>query len=235
MALEGLKEKLKESWADLSSKVQENSAFNNLREKFEGQTPTVQRAVIYGSVAAIAIFLLSIPWSYINSSNDALESFNENRTLIEGLLHASRAAKEPSPLPPVTSADALKGRIETLLRENRLVPEQLGEMQPLPNRPAKDLAPAVVDQAGLAVQLKKLNVEQIVAISQQLQGLGQGIKLIGLDVNQTAGQTHYYDMVARVVSFGLPPVVIESDPSEKPGKKSNRRAPVRKSEEEGGE
>jgi hypothetical protein len=231
LAFEGLKEKLKDFWADLSSKIQENPTFNNLRERFESQTPTVQRAIIYGGAALVVLMLLSFPWSYISESQDLLSQFEDNRGLIQGLLRASRSVKEPPPLPPPMPADMLRVRIDGIIRENRLNPDQIGEIANLPDKPSKDLAPAVVVQTGLAVQLKRLNLDQIMAISHAFQTMGPGTKLMGLDVNQSAGQTHYYDMIARVVNFALPEVKIEETPEGAKSKKGAGKKAAPKDEE----
>jgi len=231
LAFEGTKDKLKDAWSDFSSKIQEQSWFNNLREKFEEQSPPAQRAIVAAAIVLFSLFLLSFPYSYISSSQDYMSIFETNRTLIQGLLHASRAAKEPSPLPPPLPAEALKQRVEGALRENRLVSEQIGEIANLPDRPAKDLSPAAVIQAGIAVQAKKLNVSQLVAVNLSLQNLGPGIKLMGLDIVQTTGQTHYYDMVARVVSFGLPQINFEAD-APGGGKQTVRRPSLPKIDDE---
>lgn len=213
MAFEGLRDKLKEQWADLSAKIQESSAFNTLRETFESQTPPVQKAIIGVGCALAVLFVLSFPYGYLSQSDEYMTIFEENRVLIQGLLRASRAAKEPSPLPADGSSDSIKSRVDNILRENQLIPEQIGEMQPLPDSPAKDLAPPAVRQAGLTVQLKKLNLRQVVAVNVAFQNMGLGIKLIGLDIVQSADQTHYYDVVARIVAFSLPQITFDSDPS----------------------
>lgn len=236
MAFEGLKEKFKDSWSDLSSKVQENATFNNIREKFEEQSARNQRLIVAGLFLIIGLFLMSFPFGYISESNDTMTSFEENRSLIQGLLHASRAAKEPSPLPTPSPPEMLKSRVEAILKENRLVVDQMGEMQFMPDHPAKDLAPAAVIQSGLAVQIKKINVEQIMLLGHQLQNMGPGIKLMGFDVVQSPGQTHYYDMIVRVVSFALPQMTLDADVPSKGGKKgSTRRGQPKKTDEETGE
>jgi hypothetical protein len=234
MAFEGIKETLKDNWADLSSKIQENSAFNNLREKFESQSPTIQKAIMGGAVVLIVFFLFSFPWSYISSANENMSQFEENRGLIQGLLHASRAAKEPSPLPPAMDQGALRARVDMILKDQRLIPEQIGEITPLPDRPAKDLVPAVVSQTGLVVQLKKLNLDQIIALSNQFQSMSAGTKLMGIDMIQSPGQTHYYDMIVRIVNFALPQMSISDAEPEKPGKGKKPRA-KRGGDEETGE
>ncbi len=223
MAFENLREQLKEQWGDLSAKIQESPAFNSLREKFEEQTPTVQRAILAGSTALVALFLLSFPYGYWSASSDYMTQFEENRQMIQGLLRASRSAKTPSPLPPPIEADSLRGRVEAILRTNRLLPEQIGEMQAMPHPPVKGI-PATVIQNGLAVQIKKVNLTQIIALGNQLQNMGSGTKLMGLDIVQSAGQTHYYDIIVKVVNFGLPQIA-DSGPDTEPakgGKKPSR-------------
>lgn len=222
MALERLTEQLKDQWADLSGKIQENSTFNNVREKFEAQSPAVQKAILAGLAILVFLFLISFPWGYISDAQDHMAEFEDNRQLIQGLLHASRAAKEPSPLPPPISPDMLRARIEGVLKDNRLIPEQIGEMQPMPDKPAKDFAPPVVVQTGLAVQLKNLNLDQIMVLSHELQSMSPGIKLMGVDIVQAAGQSHYYNMNARVVAFGLPAMVIEDSSGDNNGKKGGK-------------
>ncbi len=233
MAFEGLQEKLREQVADLTAKIQESSAFNSLRETYESQTPVVQKALLVGGCLFFVLIMLSFPMGYISTSNDNMVIFEENRQLIQGLLRASRAAKEPSPLPADGSTETLRAQVTSITKEFQLVPEQVGEMQPLPEGYVRDLAPPVVKQSGLAVQLKNLNLNQIVALNVAFQNIGLGTKLIGLDVIQSAGQTHYYDIVARIVMFSLPQMTFEAGPSDT-GSRSRPRAPPSRAEDDEG-
>ncbi len=233
MAFESVKEQLKDNWTELSGKIQENSTFNNLREKFESQSPSIQRAIIGALAALFVLLLLSFPMGYLSDSSDHMTEFNDNRSLLLGLLHAARTAKEPSPLPPPIEPGTLRSQIDAVLKEHRLIPDQIGEIQPLPANPAKNLAPPVVIQTGIVVQLKKLNLEQMTSLSYQLQSLGQGMKLMGIDIVQSAGQTHYYDMIARVVQFALPVIGAgEPDVESKGAKKGPKKRPAKATEEE---
>lgn len=217
MAFEGLKDRLKEQWAELSAKVQETSAFNTLREKYESQTPTVQKAILGGIAALVVLFLLSFPLGYLSTSSDNLTAFEENRSLIQGLLRASRTAKEPSPIPPPIDPMSLRSMVERVMHEKKLVPEQMGEMLPIPGDVFRG-TPAGVVVSGLAVQIKHLNLQQIIDLGTSFQNLGPGTKLVGMDIVQTTGQDHYYDMVARVANFGLPPPDLGPDPAEAGGR-----------------
>ena len=227
MAFDGLREQLSEQWADLSSKVQESPTYNNLREQFESQTPPVQKAIIGGVLTLVALFLLYIPMSYMNQSSEYLTYFEENQELINGLLKSARSAKSQAPLPPPLSEDMLRSRVDVLLRGQRLTPDQIGQIQPMPQPAAKGLISNAIEQTGVAVQLRKLNLRQIIQLANQVQNMGNGIKLMGLDVVQSSGQTHYYDMIVKVVSFGLQPVASAEDaPPERGSRRSAPRPPA---------
>lgn len=211
MNFDSLKDQLKDQWAELLGKIQENSTFQTLKEKFESLSASMQRAIILAVVFLVGLFIWSIPYSYISSSKESLATFEENREIIRDLLQASRTLKEPSPLPPSIGAEGLKSQASSIFTEMRIVPEQIGEMVPTKPNPAGNIVPAVVQQEGLAISIKKLNLRQIVEIGHRLQALSSGIRLMGLDMVRSAGQTHYYDAVFRVVSFSLP--VLNNMPS----------------------
>ncbi len=204
MAFENLRDQLKEQWADLSAKFHENPSINNLREKFESQTPVVQRAIIVGTCIFCALILLSLPYGYWSSSSDYMSQFDENRDLIQGLLKVSRIAKTTSPLPPPMDTNTLRARVDTILKSNQILQDQIGEFQDIP-RPAvpSKMVPAIVQQNGVAFQVKTITVNQLIQLSNAIQNMGPGIKLMGLDLVQSANQTHYYDVIFKLVHFGL--------------------------------
>ncbi len=222
MAFEDLREQLKDRAAEAMSKLQETSAFNTLRERYESQTPPVQKAVVAGASLLMVLIVLMWPMSYISSSSDTLAKFEENRELIQGLLRSSRSANEPAPLPPPMDSSTLKSSVDGILRQNGLLPDQIGEMNPIPESEIKGLAPPGVVTNGLTVQLKKLNVMQLIEIGNLIQNMAPGTKLYGADIVQTAATTHYYDMTLQVVNFGLPPFDTggdePADSKKKPGK-----------------
>jgi hypothetical protein len=208
LAFEGLQDQLKEKWAELSASIQESPAFNNLREQFESQTPLAQKAIVIGgSVFLVFMAIYLLPYSYISSSSTYMEQYEENRDLIKGLLKASRSVKAQSPLPVPMNTQEIRGRVDGILKANRLLPDQIGDFQDIP-QPAVSggMIPAAVIQNGVAFQLKKLNVNQIVSVTNAVQNMGNGVKLMGMDIVQSVNQTHYYDVILKVVHFGLPAI-----------------------------
>ena len=224
MAFENLREQLKEQWADLSSKIQESQTFNNLREQFESQTPQVQKLISIGSVVLVAFLLIyMLPYAYISASSANMERFEENRELIKGLLSVSRSAKTQSPLPEPMNTSEIRGRVDGVLKQNRLMPDQIGDIQDIPQPAVPTGIPASVQQNGIAFQLKKLNVKQIVSVTNAVQNMGNGTKLMGIDIVQSANQSHYYDVILKVVHFGLPRIADSTGPdAAKGGKRAIR-------------
>lgn len=237
MAFEGLNEKIKDKWADAVSALNENATFNNVREQFESQTPSVQRVIVGASSLIFVLLVLWLPWGYISTSQENMALFEENRQVIQGLLKASRLAKEPSPLPVTTTSDLFKSRIEGILRDNQLLPDQIGEIEALSARAPKELVPEIVVQTGLSVPLKRLTLNQIIGISHVLQSIDAGTKLMAMDITQSADQTHYYDVLMQVVQFSLPRVGADAPPSLKKrrGNVGGARRPPAPSDEEDGE
>lgn len=203
MAFDDLRERLRDQWLDVSAKVQESQTYNTLRERFESQTPAAQKLIIAGVVGFTALFFLSFPMSYLSSSSETLEIFEENQTLIKGLLKSARSAAAPPPLGPPISSTQLQDQLGRSLQTAQILPEQIGDMQSLPENPAGHLAPDIVQQTGIAAQVKNLNLKQIIQVTNAVQNMGPGFKLMGLDIVQSANQSYFYDIILKVVHFGL--------------------------------
>ncbi len=215
MAFEELRDRIKDQAAELWSGIQETSAYNSLREKYESQTPIVQRIILaFGALVAVLI-VLWLPLSFVFSSTDKMTQFDENRGLIVGMLHASRLGKESSPLPPPIDPGGLQMQVKGALA-SKVVPEQIGAMNQLPTEVSAKLAPPGVVSSGIVVPIRQLNLTQILGVATAMANMGAGFKLIGLDVVQTDKQSHYYDVILKVAHFGLP-MVAEVEP-ERPGK-----------------
>lgn len=204
MAFEGLRDQLKDKWADAVSAIQENPTFNSAREQFESQPRTTQQAILAGVGVLILVVILWTPYSYYSASQDNMAEFETNRQLIQGLLKAARIAKEPSPLPPAMPEAVMRSRIEGVFRNSQIPMGQVGEMASITDaKPYKGQVPNVVNQKGLMVPLKSLNLNQIITVGHGLQAITAGVKLIGMEITPSAGQTHYYDVVYRLVQFSV--------------------------------
>jgi hypothetical protein len=211
MALEDIGDRLKDQLIALWGRVQESTLYNNFKEQYDTWPTIAQKAVVFGASFLLAFMILSIPYSSIDSATTSIEEFTEYRSLLRDLLRVGRAVKEPSPLPAAIPAAELQSQVQAMLGEFGLVPEQLGGVQPLLDRPAGSLAATVIHQEGVALNLKKLNLMQVIDIGYRLQTISGGVKLTGLDMTANNDDNHYYDVSYRLVSFSLPQYGQEGD------------------------
>ncbi len=233
MNFSALTEKLRDQFLELWGRIQETSIYMSLREKYESMNPRAQSAILAGGSMLAVLFVFSFPYSYISESRDYVTSFEENRELIRDLLKASKTLKEPSPLPPGVPPEALSQDISRALEEFHLVQEQVTPAQPTGEK-VTTLVPEGVRQTGVILQLKKLNVKQIVEISHRLETLSPGVKMMGLEITENTKPSHYFDVTYKLASFS---VDVTPPPAEgKPGGKGGRPPPTPKpSDEEAGE
>lgn len=216
MNLDDLKDQLRDQANALFSRVQETSWYNSAKDQYLSLPATAQKAIAFGSGILAVVIVLMIPISYIQSADVSIEEFNENRTLLRDLMKVGRSGKEPPPLPPAIGYSDLEAQARGALTEFNLTPEQVEPSSQLNDRPAGSIVPSLISQVGLALHLKKLNLNQVVDIGYRLQSLSSGIKLMGVDIVANAEDNHYFDTVYRLVSFALP---ITPEEPEKPSER----------------
>lgn len=204
MNADDLKDQLREQFSSLWGRIQESSVYNNIKEQFEALPQAAQRAISIGAGVIVALFIVYIPFSYILAANDSIEEFNENRGLIRELLRVARFGDQAPPLPPQLSITDLQNQAQMILTELKLVPEQMGPITPLEDRPAKNLTAAMIQQAGISVSINKINLSQILDIGYRFQNINLGTKITGLEIVAHAEDNHYYNVTYKLVNFSLP-------------------------------
>lgn len=204
MNLEDLKDQLKEQAAQLWGELQESSAYNSLREQYENMPSSGQKLLQIGGVLLAIFMLLLIPLSYFDSAATKLADFEENRSLVRDMLRASRDAQQEPPLPPGLTAMQLQSQVDNALRAFNLLNEQRGGVTPLGPNPAEGLVPASIEQQGLRISLKKLNLRQLVDIGYRLQSIHPGVRMTSLEVQANTEDNHYFDVLFSLVSLSLP-------------------------------
>lgn len=202
MDFSSLKEQLKDQFKELWDRIQESSLYIELKEKFELLPSRIQKLIIVGASLVLGFFLFSFPYGNLSESWLYEEYFAENRGLIRDLLRASTTLKETSPLPTSASAAAVESQVRQVIQELRITPEQVGNIQVVPGANTK-LATSAVNEEAISVQLKMLNLRQVTELSHRLQSLGSGIQPMSLQIQRSAGQTHYYDVIFRIFQFSL--------------------------------
>ena len=220
MNLDDIKDQLRDQFNALWGRVQESTTYNSLKEKYDALPAMAQKGIAFGSGFVAVLLVLSIPFSYISAANTSIEEFNEYRVLLRDLLRIGRSAKEAPPLPPGLSPADLQSQAQTLTSELGLLPDQVSGMAPLKENPSPTLASPVIQQGGMSLSLKKLNLNQILDIGFRLQSISSGTKLAGVEILANSEDNHYYDVIYKVVNFSLP---VQPDSDKKENSSQDKR------------
>jgi hypothetical protein len=99
----------------------------------------------------------------------------------------------------------MESKAKASLSQAGLLETQIGQMESLPEGdPENTLAPKNVQQQGLKVQVKKLNLRQVIDLGYQLQSLDSSVKMTGLEIAASSEDPHYFDTVFKLISYSLP-------------------------------
>ena len=203
MAFEDVRDNLKEQLRQISSNVQESSAYINLKEKYQGYSPTAQKGILAGVVALSFLLIMAVPYMFYSGSQTSMEDFESRRTLVRDLFRATREAGSlPPPPPPISSSD-LQNNARNLLNGARLQAEQITGVAETPVTVTG--IPKTVEQAGILVSLSKLNLRQIVQIGHELQNIHPMARMNGLEIKANVTDPKYYDAAFKIVAFSAKP------------------------------
>lgn len=237
MAFEDLRDQVSERATAVWSRIQESSIYIQLHEKYADLNPTSQRLVLAVGSVLLVLFTLMIPWSYISSSQQSVAEFESNKSVLRDLFRVSRASAELAAAPPQIDPNTLSSRATTQLGTMNLQAEQIEGVTVVDNAQGGAKLPGVppaVQQKGIEVRLKKLNLRQIIEIGYQLMTLQPGLKMTGLTVTASSPDPHYFDAIYRVISFSLPTPVEPVKPANKKGSSKPSKS-SKKPSDEGGE
>lgn len=215
MNLDDIKDNLKSQLSQTWSRIEESSAYNQLKDRFENLSPSQQKLVAVGAGVFVALMLISVPYSYYSTSNEHIATFQEKRALIRELLKVTRESSEVPDIQPPPSADMLRNTIDMQLKAASLLPEQVKGISV--SAADTSLIPRSLLDGGLQVSLAKLNLRQIVDIGYNIQRLGQGVKMNAVHIAANAEDPKYFDVEFKVVTLAVPHASTESSESESGG------------------
>jgi hypothetical protein len=216
MNLDDIKDQLKERIHAVMARAQESSAWMQAQERFDSLSANAQKAIIAGAAVLAAFAILAFPWMYYSASKEAVAEFQEKKQLIRELFRVSRASAMLQNAPPSISSMDLESKARAQLGLAQLPSEQIRSIVEYDNAPKSGaLIPKNVVQKGIQVVLTKLNLRQLVDIGHQMQTLHPSTRMVSMEVTANRDDTHYFDVIYRIVSFSIP---MEAQPVEAPGK-----------------
>lgn len=219
MNLDDLKDRIKADLQRTLERLEENSTFVSLRDRYESLTPIMQKVVVGGAFGVLALVLVMIPYGTYDNSNTIITEFESKRSLIRDLFKVQKEINETPEIAMPPAASAVKSRIESDLQNAQLLPEQMKGVSVLP--PAdNDLVKAVQNEAVVEVNLGQLNLKQVVDLGYQFQNISPSVKMKDLVVQATQADPRYFDVVYRLLVLKVTPE--DAPPAEEPAK-NNRR------------
>jgi hypothetical protein len=216
MALADVQDQLKEQFAAVWARIRESSAFIDASEKYQGLSPAAQKGVAFGGGALVFLILMAVPYSYFSGSSDLITQYEDKRDLIQNLYHIQREANAVAGRPALpVNASEFQQRAQGIVTEAALQAEQMQYVSPIPTASIPGIA-KTIDQQGVEVSLKKLNLTQVIDIGYKLQAMDARSRLTGIDIKANASDRHYYDVIYRVIGFGPKPDLTPAAGAKKP-------------------
>lgn len=197
--LDQIKDRLKMVW----DKIQESGIYQQAMEKYEDLPSTQQKMIrICGSILLI-LFILSPPISSLLSSQDIVQEFERKREVTRELLQVVRDASNAPNIPQAPDLFALQSRFQQDLQNDRLLPEQIHSIQS--DSDSGKLIPKKLSMGSLGINLKNLNIRQIVDIAYRLSTVAPTIKMTDLELTTSADKPGYFNFNSKLVALKTPP------------------------------
>jgi hypothetical protein len=199
-----IKEKILDSLQQFLARVQESSIYIQLMERYRNFNPLVQKLLVAGLLffAVFAVYL--IPDSFVSSSKTYEESFQVNRRLIRDLFRTARNPVIRTDQFKGLSFDEMRSMIDAQITGTQIIDSQKGAFVPVNKPLPSKLVPGAIRQEGLSFELRKLNLTQIVQLSQKLSSMHPNTKLAGVDIQADKEDPHYYQVKFTMSSLSLP-------------------------------
>ncbi|MBO9666426.1 MAG: hypothetical protein J7501_06390 [Bdellovibrio sp.] len=223
MNLDDLKDKIATDARATWDRIQESAAFNQLRDRYENMTPSMQKLTLYGGVAVVALIILSVPYSYYSGSNVSVEEFEGKRMTIRELLKVSRESSEVPNIQPAPSMDMIRSNIDNLIKGANLLPEQIKGTEVASS--SSNLIPQNLSEGALQIRLAKLNLRQIVDLGYKFQSINPSLKMNDMTMTANREDSRYFDVVFKLVALAVP-AAPEIAPEPPAPKNSRKKRPV---------
>ncbi|MBX9768139.1 MAG: hypothetical protein K2X47_12775 [Bdellovibrionales bacterium] len=205
MAFEDIKDRVREAAQAQWNALQETSSYIQAKEKYDDLPTLAQWGVKIGAGILAILLVLVLPLSWLSTGTEQISYFEDNRNLIKDYLKTAKGLQNLPEVIPQLSAGDVKAKVDPIIQSMNLLPEQIKETREntFTAEAGSQLIPNTLVRQGVEVHLSKLNLTQSVDLAYKLQTLGEGLKLIGLEVERSPAESHYYEAKFRVVSFSV--------------------------------
>ena len=202
MAFEELKERIQTESKAQWEQFQQSSLYIQIKERYENLTPVMQKVTVVGLAIFFLYLFLSIPLGFYSQSSVYVTEFEDKRQLIRDLLKSSREAQESPDLAIPPQVESLKAQVDSQIQSSKLLPEQILGSQVSMDKPR--MIPGNLSQGVLKIDLKKLNVRQILDLGHQLQTVNTSVKMTDMIMQANPEDPRYFDVTYKLAVLAVP-------------------------------
>lgn len=213
MTLAELKEQLVERLKDYGTKISENESVIQLVERYNNFSPSMQKILAGFFFFLVAYIIYSIPAAFIDSSKEYEENFSHNRQLIRELYRSARNPSIPADRFSGQDFEQMKSTVEGTLASQQVIESQKGSFAPANKPLSGNKVPSAIRQTGMTFEIKKLNLKQVVGISEQISAMHPNTKLASMEIRADDADPHYFNVKYTLSSLSLP---VKTAPAAKP-------------------
>ena len=214
MTLDEVKERIWAEWQALSAKVQDTTAFQNLKEKFGSLSPQVQKLLQVAALGGILFFVLSIPFGNWMTGSENIEAFEEKRQLIRQVFSLTKEMQSLTPLPRPPEFTELKSQFEKALLDADLGESQIEKIEMSTQNSS---LPANWVESVVDIRLSSLNIRQVSDLGHLLQGLNPSVRLQDMEV-QAGKEPGYFQVLYRMAILKVPDVQLNQEETSPPAR-----------------
>nr|BFD59273.1 hypothetical protein CKG001_13800 [Bdellovibrio sp. CKG001]BFD62650.1 hypothetical protein BdHM001_13310 [Bdellovibrio sp. HM001] len=201
-SLDDLKERFIADSRATWERLQESTAYNQMRDRYENMTPAMQKLTLIGGVALMTLLVLSIPYGKYTQSTEYVGEFESKRMTIRELLKVSRESSDVPQIPQAPSMDMIRNNVDNQIKAANLLPEQIQGTEIQENN--SNLVPKNLTEGLLQVSLVKLNLRQVLDLGYQFQSINPSVKLKDMIMTANREDGRYFDVVYKLVALAVP-------------------------------
>lgn len=220
-SFDDLKDRLAADARQTWERISESGAYNQLKDRYENMTPSMQKVTLIGGVALVGLLILSIPYGKYMQSTDYVSEFEGKRMTIRELLKVSRESSDVPQIPQAPSMEMIRSNVEGQIQAANLLPEQIKGTEIQDN--SSSMIPKNLTEGLLQVSLAKLNLRQVLDLGHQFQSINPSVKLKDMVMTANREDSRYFDVVYKLVALAVPaPPVAEPEPPSRGSRFKNR-------------
>ena len=172
--IDQLKQRLIAEWEETVQRLKDSVTYQNALGYWSELNQRSKVAIIIVLNSLILMLIISPIWNGYQESQIAIDEFIEKKEIMRALLLTSQDLAELPKLPLDVTIDSIKLRLQNEVLNSSLLSEQVVKLQDKVYQAkifAKDMVAGLIE-----LQLKQLNLRQVVQIGVRIEGLSEQVK-----------------------------------------------------------